>query len=281
MSGAGRHLEEVAAYYATHPIHEAQILEHLRRRGLDPARITEEELKEHDQDHFGGLEAVDRLADLAGIDDRCHVLDVCSGLGGPARYLAHRRGCRVTGIDLTRSRHESAIRLTALVGLADRVTFVHGSALELPFPDRAFDVVIGEEAWAHVPDKPRLIAEVVRVTRPGGRIAFTDIVARQPLDAITRCRLERGMTFIDLATIEGYTALLEGRGCEVVHAEDLSPLWTRILVDRLAMYRSLRDTTIASLGEDRFLSWDAIYSYFVEQFRRGVLGGARLVARVP
>lgn len=281
MSGEARHLEEVAAYYASHPIHEAQIMEHLRRRGLDPARITEEELKEHDQDHFGGLDAVDRLADLARIDASCHVLDICSGLGGPARYLAHRRGCRVTGIDLTRSRHESAIRLTALVGLADRVDFVHGSALDLPFADRSFDVVIGEEAWAHVPDKPRLIAQAVRVTKPGGRIAFTDIIARVPLDAITRSRLERGMTFIDLASIESYRALLEGHGCTIVHAEDLSALWTRILVDRLAMYRSLRDTTIASLGEDRFLSWDAIYSYFVEQFRLGVLGGVRLVAVVP
>jgi sarcosine/dimethylglycine N-methyltransferase len=144
----------VVVYYDTHPINEAQILEHLRRRGIPLDRLTEAELKEHDQDHYGGLAAVDALADAAGD----HVLDVCGRMGGPVRYLAHRHGCRVTGIDLTRSRVESALRVTGSVGLAGRVTFVHGSALELPFADESFDVVTGQEARVHVPDKPRLIA---------------------------------------------------------------------------------------------------------------------------
>ena len=101
---------------------------------------------------------------------------MCSGMGGPARYLASRLGCRVTGLDVTQSRHQSAIRLTELVGLQHLVDFRHGSALAMPFADASFDVVIGQEAFAHVPDKPRLIAECARVVKPGGRIAFTDIM---------------------------------------------------------------------------------------------------------
>lgn len=66
---------------------------------------------------------------------------------GPARYLAHRYGCRVMGLDITASRHQSALRLTKLVKLDHLVDFRLGNALEMPFSDNTFDVVIGQEAW--------------------------------------------------------------------------------------------------------------------------------------
>lgn len=271
-------LAGVVRYYDTHPINEAQILEHLRRRGIPLDRLTEDELKAHDQDHYGGIDAVDALAAAAGIRADDHVLDICSGMGGPARYLAHRFGCRVTGIDLTRSRVESARRLTALVGLAERVAFVHGDALALPFADGAFDVVIGQEAWVHVPDKPRLIAEAVRVLRREGRIAFTDILERGSMPEATRARLEQGMTYASYGSLERYPRWLETQGCRMLRVDDLSAEWTRILRDRLAMYRSLRDTTTTRFGAERAAEWDDIYAFFVAQYEAGVLGGGRFVA---
>lgn len=270
--------DPVIAFYDTHPIHEAQIMEALRERGLDPGRLTEEELKEHDQDHFGGLDAVDRLASAAGIDAGTHVLDVCSGMGGPARYLAHRHGCRVTGLDLTRSRHDSAVRLTALVKLDHLVDFHCGSASAMPFDDASFDVVIGQEAWAHVPGKPRLIEEAARVVRPGGRIAFTDIMARTTLPEAIAERLSREMTFSEIASLGDYRELLDGAGCEVLEATDLSDEWTKILRRRLAMYRSLGGSTAARFGPARSREWDSAYAFFVGLFAQGVLGGGRIVA---
>jgi ubiquinone/menaquinone biosynthesis C-methylase UbiE len=206
------------------------------------------------------------------------VLDVCSGMGGPARYLAHRLGCRVTGIDLTRSRYESAVRLTELVKLGHLVDFVHGSALDLPFPEASFDVVIGQEAWVHVPDKPRLIAEAARVTRPGGRIAFTDILRRGEMAAETRDRLRREMTYDSYGSLDLYPDWLQAAGCRMLSVDDLSAEWTDILKQRLAMYRSLSDTTAQSFGAARSAEWDRAYSFFVEQFAVGVLGGGRFVA---
>jgi sarcosine/dimethylglycine N-methyltransferase len=272
-------LRSVIHFYDTHPINEYEILEKLRADDIELTTLTEEILKDYDQDHFGGLDAVDILAEKAEIGAASRVLDVCSGMGGPARYLAHRLGCRVTGLDITKSRHESAIRLTALVRLDHLVGFRLGNALDMPFGDATFDVVIGQEAFAHVPDKPRLIAECARVVRPGGAIAFTDILRREALSAPEFERLRRDMTFQSLESLGGYSALLAGCACTVVARDDLSAWWTEVLKGRLEMYRSLRDTTVAKFGAAHFEKWDDTYAFFVGLFAAGRLGGGRFVAR--
>ena len=272
-------IDAVIRFYETHPINEYEILEKLRADSIELEGLTEEILQNYDQDHFGGLEAVDVLAAKAGIGAATHVLDVCSGMGGPARYLAHRLGCRVTGLDITNSRHEAAVRLTEMVKLSHLVDFRLGNALDMPFPGASFDVVIGQEAFAHVPDKPRLIAECARVVRPGGLIAFTDILRRERLSDAEFERLRRDMTFQSLESLDGYARLLADRGCTVLACEDLSAWWTEVLQRRLEMYRSLRDTTVAKFGAAHFAKWDETYALFVGLFAAGRLGGGRFVAR--
>ncbi len=272
-------LNPVVRYYDTHPINEDQILSALRQRGIVLEQTTQETLKDHDQDHFGGLEATDILIAKAGIQPQHWVLDVCSGMGGPARYLAHRIGCHVVGLDLTESRLESAKRLTRIVKLDHLVSFRLGNALEMPFDAAAFDVVIGQEAWCHIPQKETLIAQCSRVLKPGGVVAFTDILRTDRISQAELDRLAAEMTFSDLGSIERYRTLLTEAGNDVVTAEDLSPLWAQILVKRLAMYRSLQETTVRKFGEERHREWDRYYSFFVGLYAEGKLGGGRFVAR--
>lgn len=271
----------VIAFYDAHPINEEQILAALETRGVALERVSEDILQEHDQDHFGGVEANDILAAQAGIEHSHHVLDVCSGMGGPARYFAQRIGCRVTGLDLTRSRYDSAIRLTRLARLAHLVDFRLGDALHMPFDDGSFDVVIGQEAWCHVPDKPRLIAECARVVKHGGTIAFTDILRRDALQPAEMQRMQQGMPFPTLETLDGYSDLLTQNRCAVIHRDDLSEHWAQILVQRLAMYRSLEADTVRKFGAEHFRKWDETYAFFVGLYQQGKLGGGRFVARKP
>ena len=271
--------DRVIAFYDAHPINEQQILNALRSKGAPESELTEEVLKDHDQDHFGGIEANDVLAAKAGIRREHRVLDVCSGMGGPARYLAHRIGCRVVGLDFTESRHLAAQRLTKRVGLDHLVTFRHGNALDMPFDDSSFDVVIGQEAWCHVPDKPKLIAECARVVKSGGVVAFTDILRRDGLADADMQRLRQEMTFPTLETIDGYSGLLTREACKLEARDDLSEHWSRILVQRLAMYRSLKEQTVARFGADHFRRWDDTYAFFIDLFAAGKLGGGRFVAR--
>ena len=86
-------MTDVIDFYDRHPISELQVLDAVRRRrgALTEAPLTADDLFEFDQDHYGGLAAVDALARLAGIEARTRVLDICAGLGGPARFLAEAR----------------------------------------------------------------------------------------------------------------------------------------------------------------------------------------------
>ena len=275
------HSELVNVFYNTHPISESQVLDKLAQTGVDTSILTVELLQHHDQDHFGGLAATDALAHHAKINESTHVLDLCCGLGGPARYLAYHYGCRVTGVDMNTDRLAGAVRLTERTKLQDRVLFHHANALQTGLADETFDVIVSQEAFCHIPNKKTLIAECVRLLKPGGRIVYTDILTRNTMTTEIRSRLESEMVFSELSTLEQYCDLLEQNSCQVVEVEDLSNDWAQILIDRLAMYRSLKEQTVSSFGLEHFEKWDSTYSFFVGLYRSGELGGGRFVAQKP
>ena len=97
--------------------------------------------------HVGGVDESRVLAEKAGIRQDSHVLDICSALGGPARFLAKTYGCRVAGLDATLTMHLESKKRTEAAGLSDLVTYRLGNALDIPFADGTFDVVWGEDAW--------------------------------------------------------------------------------------------------------------------------------------
>ena len=154
-----------------------KILEALRAAGKDPEAPTPEDLTPIDQLHARGREATLELARLAGITSGMRVLDVGGGLGGPARTLASEFGCAVEVLDLTEDFCRAGEVLTARTGLGDRVSFQHGNALEMPYPDAGFDVAWTQHSSMNIPDKERLYREIHRVLRPGGRLALHEILA--------------------------------------------------------------------------------------------------------
>ena len=267
-------LEAVEHFYDFHPISAQQIFDAVAARGIAKEDITEEILQLHDQDHYGGTQAVDRLMTQASLISSDHLLDVCSGVGGPARYISWKSGCRVTGLDLTASRVTGAIALTNAACMSERVDFVQGNALEMPFDDHSFTCVIGQEAFAHIPSKKQLISECARVLKPHGRMVFSDIMSHQKLSHDNADRLFEGMRFSEIATLQDYSSWLASVGLNMVQTTDLSSEWTRILVDRHAMYRSLETQTVTRLGREHFDRYDHAYEHFVGLYKLGVLSGA-------
>ena len=195
----------------------ARLAAALAEDGVDPARPGLEALAHYDQFHTRGLEATRELADPLEVEAAHHLLDVGSGIGGPARYIARRFGCRVTGIDLTSEFCEVARHLTALLGLAGQVRFEQGDALAMPFADASFEGAYSMNVSMNIADKGALYREVRRVLKPGGWLMLSEI-ARGPgpePDYPMPWAASAAASF--LATPEQTRRGLEAAGFEILH----------------------------------------------------------------
>lgn len=164
----------VTAHYGAGGI-GARILAALSEAGIDIDALTPDVLAPIDQFHTRGLESTIAQANLAAPTPDMNVLDVGCGVGGPARWLAAKYGCRVSGIDLTAEFIEVARMLTERCHLAHRVDFRQGDALDLPFREATFDLVWCQNASMNVADKARLYREIRRVLKPGARFTSSDM----------------------------------------------------------------------------------------------------------
>ncbi|WP_352127778.1 class I SAM-dependent methyltransferase [Mesorhizobium sp. dw_380] len=144
--------------------------------GPEDQLLTPQQLGVLDQFHTRGLAATAELAQLAGIAAGMSVLDVGSGIGGPARFLAATYGCRVTGVDLSDPFVDAARYLTKRTGQSGQLSFQTASALELPFDDGRFDIVLLQHVAMNISDRARLYSEIRRVLKSGGRFATFDVV---------------------------------------------------------------------------------------------------------
>ena len=277
MSEAGH----VLAFYDRHPISAADVLLRIKEQRGSLERLKPEDAFPFDQDHYGGLSANDDLANAAGIRTDDLVLDLCCGLGGPARYQALTRRCRVIGVDRHDGRIKGAADLTRRVNLARRVRFVRGDAQALPFAAESFDAVLSQEALLHVPDKGKALAEAFRVLKPGGRLAFTDWIAGGGLAEEDRALMWSGVAAHSVQTINQYLALLRAAGFGEVRVVNLSAFWVPVLRERLAMYRQLREETCIRTGIDSQAEYCAFYEAFVGLVEKGALGGARFAGLKP
>jgi SAM-dependent methyltransferase len=143
--------------------------------GADPDHPTMQALAPYDQFHGRGLEATIEVAGVMQAGPSDHLLDIGSGIGGPARYFADRFGCKVTGIDLTEEFCAVARHLTRLLGMQDRIAFEAGDALAMPFPDATFDGAYSMNVSMNIADKSALYREIHRVLKPGAWLVLSEI----------------------------------------------------------------------------------------------------------
>ncbi len=175
-----------------------RIIAALKETGKDPDSVTCDDLSPVAEFHIGGQAATLQLAQIAGMGAGMRVLDIGSGLGGPARTLAQHYGCKVTGLDLTEEFCRVATMLTELCGMQERVSFMHGNALDMPFENASFDLVWTQQAGMNIEDKLRLYQEVNRVLAVGGRLVFQEVLRgpETPLHLPVPWAREAGMSFL-------------------------------------------------------------------------------------
>lgn len=254
----------------------------LRDAGIgDGDPIPLEVLNRFDQYHYHGTDAVDEgIARLAL--QSCHrVLEVGSGLGGPARYIASQVGCTVTALELQPDVHEVATRLTERCGLAHLVRHQHGDILEGPVPSGHFDALFGWLVFLHIPEREGLYRRCHEALRPGGNLYVEDLFERGSFTLEEAETLAFKVYSRNLPRLELLRRDLERAGFDEIRIDDLTSPWTEFVSERARAYRNNREHEVALHGTEVFTGLDDFYSSVAALFRGGNLGGMRVSARKP
>lgn len=244
--------DAVASHYAGAGDLAGVIAQTLREAGRDPASLGTADLATVDEFHIRGRKATLELARSLGLGRNSHLLDIGSGLGGPARTVAEAYGCRVTGIDLTRAFCDAAAALSGWVGLTERVAFQQGDATALPFGDGTFDAAMTIHVAMNIAAKDRMYAEARRVLKPGSRFAVYDVLQGEGGEVHFPVPWARDPAISHLATPEEMVGLLNAAGFNIEATEDSteeSQAWFEAMASRLS--KSAPAVTFrAFLGDD-------------------------------
>jgi len=210
---------DVAQHYGKAGIAE-RVLAALRDAHGPEVSVTVDALSVLDHFHGRGILATKELVELLKPEPGEHLLDIGSGIGGPARWFAAKCGVHVTGVDLTPEFCAAAEALNRATGLAGRITIKNGSALALPVADNKFDRAYSQNVVMNIADKRQFYREAFRALKPGGLLALSNLCRGAAGDFIYPVPwAETGATSF-LATIEEMTTDLEAAGFEIVEFRD-------------------------------------------------------------
>ncbi len=155
----------------------SKILAALQGEGKDSIESIQEALERIEELHSRGRKATMELAQKAGLKENMRVLDVGSGIGGPARTLALEFGSHVTGIDLCQEYCQAAKIINQRLDLIEKIEIQQGNALKMPFDDGSFDFVMIQHVLMNIENKKCLFSQIRRVLRPKGLMAIYTICA--------------------------------------------------------------------------------------------------------
>lgn len=203
---------KVDLFDSTYSHFEAEVLARVRRSTFG---------EDFGQNSWTTAEEYRRWAKWLDLQASSRVLEVASGSGGPAVFLAELSGARVTGIDINVHGVAAAVERARAHGLADRVTFaVVDAGAKLTFPDRAFDAILCIDSACHFADRLGVLKEWHRVLEPGGKLLFTDPVVVTGLVSSEEFAARSSIGSFVFAPSGVNERMIEEAGFELVRPED-------------------------------------------------------------
>jgi len=254
---------------------------------LDAAGIGREgpldvsDLSAFDQYHYHGTAAVDEAVARLRLGADSKVLEIGSGIGGPARHLADRCGCQVTALELQSDLNALAETLTGRCGLASRVTHVCGDALQAPLEAEAHDAVVSWLALYHIADHDALFARILSTLKPGAALYVEDLCCRKAFTAAEQELMATKLFSNYTPSISGYREDLERAGFTDIEIEDMSDDWADFTHRRFQAFQDNLGQHLAIHGRATVADLKDFYGSVDRLFQSGSLGGLRLYARKP
>ena len=196
------------------------ILDALASAGKDVGNLRPEDLDPLDHFHGRSVAATAEMVATLELSKGDEVLDIGSGVGGPARFVARTYDCQVVGIDLTAEYCAVAERPTQAVGLSGQVRFEQASATNLPFDDGRFQAAYSQNVSMNIADKAAMFGEAYRVLCPGGVFALSELALGDGGEVIYPTPWSSDGVHSYLLTEADTVIALEGAGFDIVSVQD-------------------------------------------------------------
>jgi cyclopropane fatty-acyl-phospholipid synthase-like methyltransferase len=212
--------EKSVAQHYTHGALLKSIQVGVEQLGKTIDSVTFHDFAPVDEFHIGGRQATEHLMAQLGLTADAHVLDVGCGLGGPARFVADKYGCRVTGIDVTDEYVKTGQAINEWVGLNGQIALQEGSALALPFAAESFQSAYMIHVGMNIAKKAALFSGVHRVLRDDAKFGVYDVMQISDGDVAYPVPWANDKSLSTLSTPKAYQDALHGAGFEIVTVND-------------------------------------------------------------
>ena len=259
-----------------------RILTELHALGIDDdAPLSVDDLTPFDQYHYFGTEAVDHAARSIGLDADMRVLEVGSGIGGPARHLADTVKCHVTALELQQDLDDTARSLTQRCNLQSRIRHVCGNILDGGESGQEYDALVSFLCFLHIPDRKALFEKCFAALRSGGAIFIEDLTKRKEPTESQWQVLRQKILCPYLPTFQDYADQLSAAGFADVEADDVSAAWTTFTRERHDAWCARRERNLEMHGAEITEGMEDFYETAADLCGAGVLGGLRIKATKP
>ena len=244
--------------------------------GDSPLRV--EEMTFFDQYHYLGTDAVDNAIHSLNMDSKKKIIEIGSGIGGPARYLAEKTGSHVTALELQHDLHNVACSLTERCGLSHTVEHLCGDILDFPEVHTNFDFVVSWLTFLHIPDRASLLKKCYNILKPDGKMFIEDFCKCGEFNENEKELLSRDVYCDYLPTFGEYKNQLTENGFAKVKLSDKTAVWRDFVKDRMENFVENRNRHMEIHNTEIVEELIDFYENIFRLFDGGNLGGVSIVA---
>jgi ubiquinone/menaquinone biosynthesis C-methylase UbiE len=280
MEIGSKQLEVLSYMYSKHLVSVDYINIILNQKGKTISEISNAtELYELDQDHFLGIEANNECIKSLNICADDLILDIGSGLGGPARYIAEITKAKVVGVEIQRDRLNFSNQFTNNVGLGNKIKFILGDFNEVEFKMKSYSKVISFLSILHIIDKIKALKRISEVLTQNGMLYIEDYHSSHTLSENENKKILNTISCPNLLSKDDYLLELEKNGVMIESVIDMSEEWSSKAHIRFQTMSSDLENNKIIYGSNRALGALGFAMGVSELFSKNTIKGFRIVGK--
>jgi len=260
--------------------HPERVYNDLRSAGFqESGLLKEKDVSYFDQYHYFGTDALDEAIDLLKIDSKKRIIEIGSGIGGCARYLAEKTGCHLTAVEIQPDLDAIASYLSARCSLSGLIRHVRADILDFRKEGDGYDIAVSWLSFLHIPDRQALLKKCYSLLKPGGQIFIEDYYKRNKFTKEEADVLREDVYCPYLPAYEEYKEQLAGNGFTNIEMSDKTECWKNFVKERMRQFGESRDRQVKVHGIDTVNDLEDFYKKVSRLFEGNNLGGLRISAK--